>query len=72
MNNAIDSICENITAIKKSSNDSFSVNIHLCDCMEFMRKYEDVFKSDYAHNSRTFRHTKCASRKRDGTIVFTE
>ena len=23
-----------------------------------MRKYEDVFKSDYAHNFRSFRHTK--------------
>ena len=43
MNNAIDSIYENNTVIKKCSNDSFSVNIHLCDCMEFMRKYEDGY-----------------------------
>ena len=43
MNNAIDSIYENNTVIKKCSNDSFSVNIHLCDCMEFMHKYEDGY-----------------------------
>ena len=43
MNNAIDSICENVTVVKKCSNDSFSVNIHLCDCMDFMRQYEDGY-----------------------------